>query len=65
MAKFHYPLKVQAEFDHEPVYIVDQDDKEVMCLQRSEDPSMDVVLAKQFVRQIEAMIVGTMKMGHA
>lgn len=41
-----YPLKVQAEFDNEPIYVVDQDDVEVARFQRSDKPEDDLAVAR-------------------
>lgn len=60
MTKFHYPLRVQAEMDDEPIYIVDQDDIEVAVLHRSEQPVDDIRIAQQLARTIESIIVGHM-----
>jgi len=60
-----YPLKVQAEFDQEPIFIVDQDDVTILEIKRTRNPRRDLYMAGGIKEFIETNFVGVMPSGEA
>ena len=58
-----YPLKVQAEFDHEPIFIVGADDVTVLQIERTNHPRMDLLMAGGIKEFIETNFIGILASG--